>query len=491
MNEHIQGLNRDQTLLFPDVLEKYVDEENPVRFIDAFVDTLNLEKMGFTHSTPTDTGRPSYDPKVLLKIYIYGYLNQVRSSRKLEKECHRNIEVIWLTKKLAPDHKTIADFRKDNVDCVKAVFHEFVKVCMRLDLYGAQFIAIDGVKFKAVNSPERNLNQKKLQGRLNAIDESVAKYINYMEAIDREEEKQGDKRAELQENVKMLLSKKEEYAEVLKSLKASSQNEVSFTDPDCRLMRSNRGKMEPGYNSHIAVDDKNHLIVDYNVTNNSSDFNELSPLAKSAKETLKVKSIEVATDKGFFTDLEIKRCVDEGVVPYVPEPKRHGPDLKKCGVPTPDFYIEKFVYDKLSDSYVCPAGNRMLFQCTVSRLGKVMRMYRSNACFSCRFFGTSCTSNRHGRIIERWEYEELLEDMRMRLRFHPEKMGARQAVVEHVFGTIKRPFNQGYFLLKGLEKVWGEVGFTMLAYNLRRALNILGSRVLVASLGRHGAGKFC
>ncbi len=323
MSEHIEGLNRDQTLLFPETLEKYVSDNNPVRFIEAFVDSLNLQKMGFTHAQPQEAGRPSYNPKDLLKLYIYGYLNQVRTSRKLERECHRNIEAIWLMKKLAPDHKTIADFRKDNVNCIKAVFHEFVKLCMRLDLYGAQLLAIDGVKFKALNSPERNQNQKKLQANIKAIDKSVSRYIKEMDILDTAEEK----RLDLQHKVKKLLSKKEDCTKLLEGLKSSGQNEVSFTDPDCRVMRSRGGKLEPGYNSHVAVDSKNHLIVDYNITNNSSDNNELYPLAKAAKETLKVQTIAATADKGFFSDLEIKRCVDSGIVPFVAEPKRHGPDL--------------------------------------------------------------------------------------------------------------------------------------------------------------------
>ena len=481
MSQHIHGINRDQTLLFPETLQKYISDDNPVRFIDAFVDSLNLEKMGFTHTEPPEIGRPSYNPKDLLKLYIYGYLNQVRTSRKLERECHRNIEAIWLMKKLTPDHKTIADFRKDNSGYIKAVFREFVKLCMRLDLYGAQLLAIDGVKLKAVNSPERNQNHKKLQANIKAIDASVSRYIKEMDMLDKVEQKQESTRLELQQKVKKLLSKKEDCAKLLLSLKKTGQNEVSLTDPDCRVMRS-RGKLEPSYNSHVAVDSKSHLIVDYNVTNNSSDNNELCSLAKSSKNTLKVKNIEVAADKGFFSDMEMKRCVDSGIIPYVPEPRRHGPDPKKTGLPMPGFYADRFVYDNVSDCYVCPAGSRLVFKRTVLRLGKSMRMYESKACFSCRYFGVACTSNRRGRVIERWKHEAVLEEMRIRLNDSPFMMNIRRAVVEHVFGTVKRSFNMGYLLLRGLGKVWGEVGFTMLAYNLRRALNILGPRALIRAL---------
>jgi len=306
MSEHVTGLNRDQTLIFPETLEGYVDKENPVRFIDAFIDSLNLEKLGFTHSTPTDLGRPSYDPSDLLKLYIYGYLNQARTSRKLEHECHRNIEVIWLMKKLAPDFKTIADFRKDNVDCIKGVFREFVKLCMGLDLFGSKLVAIDGVKFKAVNSIDRNFNQKTLTYRLKMIEERVSKYLKEMEALDKEEEK-AEATRELEEKLKNIMRCKEEYTELLRKLKESNLNEVSLTDPESRLMK-NRGKIEPCYSSHVAVDDKNHLIVDYNVTNAPADNCQLSSIAKGAKETLGVERLDAVSDKGFFNFMEIKEC---------------------------------------------------------------------------------------------------------------------------------------------------------------------------------------
>ena len=484
MSEHIAGINRDQTLLFPDTLEGYVTQENTVRFIDAFVDTLDLEKLGFQRVIPSDVGRPSYDPSDLLKLYIYGYLNQVRSSRKLERECHRNIEVMWLMKKLAPDFKTIADFRKDNVDCIKGVFREFVKLCMSLDLYGAKFLAIDGVKFKAVNSNGRNHNQKTLSKRLRMMDERISTYINEMERLDEEEEKGEAKSTDfLGEKVRKLMQRKEECAELLNRLKEANQKEVSLTDPESRLMK-NGSKLEPCYNSHVAVDDKNHLIVDYNVTNVAPDNNQLIPIAKSAKETLGVKSIEAAADRGFFDTEEIKKCVECGITPYVPRPSKYGAgSVKKTGIPTREFFGDKFVYDKCSDAYLCPAGNKLAFWGLAHLYGRMMRVYRTDVCLSCSFFMTKCTRNKMGRMVFRWEHEELIEEMRERMRLEPWKMDARKSIVEHPFGTMKRAFNQGYLLLKGLRKVCGEVGFTMLAYNMRRALNILGPKALTLSLG--------
>jgi transposase len=485
MSEHVTGLNRDQTALFPDTLEGYVDKENPVRFIDAFIDSLNLEKLGFKHALPNDAGRPSYDPSDLLKLYVYGYLNQVRSSRKLERECHRNLEVMYLMKKLAPDFKTIADFRKDNVDCVKGVFKEFVKFCMGLDLYGAKYVAIDGVKFKAVNSIDKNFNQKTLVYRLKIIDERVSKYLNELEKHDKEEEK-AELARELEEKLKNIMKRKAEYTELLRKLKESKQNEVSLVDPESRLMK-NRGRIEPCYNSHVAVDDKNHLIVDYNVTNAPADNCQLSSIAKGAKEMLGVERLDAVSDKGFFNFMEIKECVDNGVTPYVPEQSRWGAGwVKKTGVPAREFSSDKFVYDKGTDTFLCPAGKRLKFSYLDHAHEKKMRVYRTDACFSCEFFLTKCTRYKRGRTVWRWEHAEVVEDMKLRMRLEPWKLEARKSIVEHPFGTIKRAFNQGYLLLKGLRKTTGEVGFSMLAYNMRRVLNILGPTALTSLISGWG-----
>ena len=481
MNEHVGGAHRKQTMLFPHTLDEYVDEENPVRFIDAFIDSLDLEKLGFKHSVPCDVGRPSYDPSDLLKLYVYGYLNQVRSSRKLERECQRNVEVMWLMKKLAPDFKTIADFRKDNVDYVKGVFKEFVKFCMGLDLYGAKCIAIDGTKFKAVNSLDRNFNRDNLSYRLKIIDERVSKYLGEMEALDKEEEK-AEAARELEEKLKNIMKCKIKYTGLLRKLKESDLNEVSLTDPESRLMK-NRGRIEPGYNSHVAVDDKNHLIVDYNVTNAPADNCQLSSIAKGAKETLGAEHIDAVADRGFFNAKEIKECVDNGITPYVPEQSRYGAGwVKKTGIPTREFSSHKFVYDKGTDTFVCPAGQRLGFAYLDHAHEKRMRVYRTDACFSCGFFLTKCTRYKRGRMVWRWEHAEVVEEMKLRMRLEPWKLEARKSIVEHPFGTIKRAFNQGYLLLKGLRKTAGEVGFTMLAYNMRRGLNILGPKAILALL---------
>jgi transposase len=287
MSEHVDGTHRDQTILFPDTLDKYMDAENPVRFIDAFIDTLKMEKLAFKHSIPSDTGRPSYNPSDLLKLYVYGYLNQIRSSRKLERECHRNVEVMWLMKKLAPDHKTIADFRKDNVDCIKPVFKEFVYLCKSLDLYGAQLIAIDGTKFKAVNSRSNNLNEKTVALRLKQTEEKIAEYLKEMDKNDTadSDEDESIKVDGFKEKIGKLMEEKQRYEQAQNQMKQTGQKEVSLVDPDSRLMRVDSQRLEVCYNIQTSVDAKRHLIVDYDVINNSTDHHQLARDAEAAKQS--------------------------------------------------------------------------------------------------------------------------------------------------------------------------------------------------------------
>lgn len=485
MNEHVAGAHRDQTILFPDTLDRYVDEENPVRFIDAFIDSLNIEKLGFKHAISCDTGRPSYDPSDLLKLYVYGYLNQVRSSRKLERECHRNVEVMWLMKKLAPDHKTIADFRKDNADCIKPVFKEFVYLCRSLDLYGAQLVAIDGTKFKAVNSRNNNFNEKTLALRLKKTEEKIAQYLKEMDENDKADScrDEGAKTEKLKEKISKLEEKKLSYEQAQNQIKTTGEKEVSLTDPDSRLMRVDSQKLDVCYNVRSAVDARKHLIVDYDVTNSSTDHHQLTKGAIEAKQTLGVDELEVLSDKGFYVTKELKECEDNGITVFMPIPSFN--PTKGVGVPEPEFSSERFVYGAVRDSYVCPAGKEMGFWKSSSRGKELMsgRLYRTAFCVSCPF-RIRCTRNRRGRIMFRPEYQGSVDRLKARLESPEgkEKLSRRREVAEHPFGTMKRAFNQGYLLLKGLRKVRGEVGFTMLAYNMRRAINILGIGALTASI---------
>jgi transposase len=485
MSEHVTGHHRNQTVLFPDTLDEYVDKENPVRFIDAFIDSLNLEKIGFKHAVPCDEGRPSYDPSDLLKLYVYGYLNQIRSSRKLERECHRNVEAIWLMKKLTPDFKTIADFRKNNVGCVKPVFKEFVYLCRSLDLYGAQLVAVDGSKFKAVNSKSNNFNEKTVALRLKRTEEKIAEYLKEMDENDEKDSDKYDsvKVAGLKEKISKLEEKKQLYEQVQNQMKETGQKEVSLTDPDSRLMRADSQRLDVCYNVQTSVDAKKHLIVDYDVINNSTDNHKLVNDALAAKQTLGVDKLDAVSDKGFYVEKDLKDCEEAGITVFMPIPATVNPH-KRCGVPEPEFYTDRFVYDPIGDAYVCLAGNEMGFWKRSSKCEDMQgRLYRTASCFSCSL-RERCTRNKRGRIIFRSEYEDAVERLRTRLGSPngKEKLNLRRRLAEHPFGTMKRAFNQGYLLLRGLRKVKGEVGFTMLAYNMRRAINVLGVGVLIALL---------
>lgn len=390
-------------------------------------------------------------------------------------------------KKLAPDFKTIADFRKDNVDCIKKVFEEFVFLCKALDLFGAELVAIDGSKFKAVNSKSRNFNEAKLKDKLRRIDEKVSSYLKELEEGDKEDEsKHATESAKnsLKEKLQELDRRKSEYSKLLTKMRESDQKEVSLTDPDSRLMKSpSNGRLDVGYNVLTDVDSKNKMIVDYDVTNVSSDRQELSSMAKSAKEALGVEKLDVTADSGFHNAEEIKECIDSGITPYVPEPNQHG--QRKIGVPAPDFYEDKFVYDNQRDLFVCPAGNEMGFwSWGKDHSGKTIRIYTTPMCNSGCPFRAMCTNNKLGRHISRWVHESVLDEMKERLATSAghAKVLLRKELSEHPFGTMKRAFNQGYLLLKGLRKVKGEIGFTMLVYNIRRAISLLGVSSLIAAV---------
>ena len=478
--DHIHGLDRNQEILFPSKIEDYIKEENLVRFIESFVSMLDLLALGFTHAESKTTGRPSYNPADLLKLYIYGYLNCIRSSRKLERECLRNVEVMWLLKKLAPDHKTIADFRKNNPDSIKKVFKEFVFFCKELGLYGREVVAIDGSKFKAVNSKKRNFKEDKLVKKLKDIEEKIEAYFNELEVNDTEESSINQPDAkELKEKIKQLEERKSEYHELLKKLETSGETQVSLTDPDSRMMMNNQ-KFDVCYNVQTTIDDKNKLIVDYEVTNDVNDTKQLNEMAGRAKEILEVESLDVYSDKGYYTAEEIKKCVDNNTIPYIPEPKH-----KEESVPKPGFRESDFKYDASKDVYTCPGGCELTFSVMSKKNGKMMKKYRSDSCSSCEC-KPKCTRNKKGRVIFRWEHEEILDDMRKRVNENKDVVKKRNCLCEHPFGTIKRGFNQSYLLLKGLRKVGGEMGFTMLAYNMRRVINILGVDKLMECINYGG-----
>jgi len=477
---YLKGNPRDQTLLLPKTVDEYLDPENEARFIDTFIGGLDLKRLGFTHTAPLTEGRPPYDPSDMLKLYVWGYLNQVRSSRKLERECLRNLEAIWLMRGLAPDHWTIAAFRRENAGVVKAVFRELVRLLIGMGLVGKDLVAVDGVKLKAVNSNTRNLRRETLAMNIERMDAAVAGYLKALDEADEDEGRGAGEAARLREKLGKLTVRREEAVELLGRLEKSGEREVSLTDPDCRLMK-NRGRLEPCYNAHAAVDTESHMVVEYDVSNSASDAKALRPVASAAKEALGVEKLKATADKGFYDASEVARCVEEGITPYVPRPDSYargrGP---RSGVPTREYRGDRFIYDEGRDAYVCPAGNALTLRGVSDVGGRARRTYRSDACRSCPRRLAECTRNRFGRVLYKWGEEDLLVEMEGRLRAEPWVMEARRATVEHVFGSVKRGLNQGYLLMRGLGRVAGEVGLTMLVYDLRRAVSMVGVGGLLA-----------
>ena len=479
-----EGIAREQAILFPETIDDYIAEDNPVQFIDAFVDSLDLRLLGFQRTQPEETGRPPYHPGDMLRLYIWGYLNRVRSSRCLEKESHRNVEVMWLIKKLTPDFKTIADFRKDNRDALRRVYKEFTLVCKGLGLFGGELISIDGSKFRAVNCKKRNFNRAKLMKRIKEIEEEIERYLKELEENDAKEASiHGVSAEDLKAKIEWLNKQGKEYQELLHRLIDSGESQISLTDPDSRAMLNNQ-RVEVCYNVQATVDSKHKLILDYEVSNEGTDYGHLSEMARRAKEILGVEKLEALADKGYYSAEQIKECVEDGVTPYIPEPERKAPLGE---VPQPAFYESQFIYEKEGGTYICPSGSELTFRRDSTQNGKVMKIYQGQECWCCET-KAKCTNNPNGRIISRWEHEEILEAMRARVKSNRQKVRMRQWLSEHPFGTVKRGFNQGYMLLKGLSKVRAEMGLTFLAYNIKRAINIMGVEALIAGV-RNGVWK--
>jgi len=473
----IEGANRNQMVMFPQSLDEYIGEDNPVRFIDAYVDSLDLQTLGFQRAMPKETGRPPYHPGDLLKLYIYGYLNGVRSSRRLEKEAGRNVELMWLLGKLTPDFKTIADFRKDNRQAIRRVFREFTFYCRELDLFGGELIAIDGSKFKAVNSRHRNFTGRRLKRSIQQIDERIERYLQELDISD-EQESAVDKPTaeEIKEKIEALKKRKREYQALEQQLEESGEKQISLTDPDSRSMPIRKsGRTEVAYNVQISVDDRHKLILDHEVTNEVTDRDQLSTMAVRAKELLQVKQLEALADMGYYHGKQVKACLEAGITPYIPKPNTSA--NRKLGL----YAKQDFRYHPDKDCYWCPAGQALTYRFQTTESGRDIRYYASRACAVCEL-KPRCTRNKQGRRITRWVDEELLEAMEHRVRAESEKVKQRKCIVEHPFGTVKRSMNQGYFLMRGLGKVRAEMSLTMLAYNIKRVTHILGVPRMVEAL---------
>jgi transposase len=472
------GADRGQQILFPETLEEYVSPDNPVRFIDAFVAKLDMSALGFERAVPASEGAPGYDPRDLLKLFIYGYLNKTRSSRRLERETHRNVEVIWLLRRLRPDHKAIAEFRRKHPKALKQVSKEFVLLCRKLDLFSAQLVFVDGSKFRAVNGKDRNFTVPKLQILLARIDANIEQYLAAVEAEDAEEkEQQGATDPQLQEKLKAFQERKQEYEGYLKYLQESGESQLSLTDADSRLMKLH-GDKKVCFNAQIAVDAKHHLIVADDVTNEVNDLEQLAPMAIAAKEALEVETLDVAADAGYHNGVEAVECEANGIIPYAPRPKTSSKNEKK-GLYTK----EAFTYAPEQDAYRCPAGQLLGFSTQTEQAdGRILRYYANwPACAACPL-REKCTESKQGRRIMRTPEEERLEAMAERVEQRPGLMLQRKSTVEHPFGTMKWWWDGGYFLLKGLEKVRGEFSLMTLAYNLRRVMNLLGVECLLEAL---------
>ena len=482
MKGFVQGADRQQTTLLPECLDDWVDESNPVRAVDVFVDALELRELGFDGVTPAATGRPGYHPSPMLKLYIYGYLNRVQSSRRLEREAGRNLEVMWLTGRLVPDHKTIADFRKDNGPAIKKVCAQFVALCRKMGLLAKASVAIDGSKFKAVNSRDNNFTKGKMERRLAQIEESVARYLSQLDTADRQTaagEAPSEELVARTARLKEKLIKLEEEVKRLKAIEkvmlAAPDHQVSFTDPDSRSMAtSGRGSGIVGYNVQAAVDTTNHLIVAHEVSNVGTDKSQLANMANQAKTALEAESLEAFADRGYFKGEEILACEEAGITVTLPKPQTSG--AKSEG----RFGKQDFRYVAEEDVYICPAGERLAYHYTNEENGLVLRRYWTNACHTCAL-KAQCTKGPQRRI-RRWEHEHVVEAVQTRLDKNPDAMRTRRETVEHPFGTLKMRMGATHFLMKTLRKVATEMALHVLAYNLTRVMNIVGVRPLLAAI---------
>ncbi len=477
MKRFVEGVARGQITLLPDCLEDWIGEDNPVRVIDVFVDELDLAGLGFDRVAPKATGRPSYHPSVLLKLYIYGYLNRVQSSRRLEREAGRNVEVMWLMGRLVPDHKTIADFRKDNGKAIRRVCARFVELCRGFGLFAEASVAIDGSKFKAVNNRDRNFTRAKMKRRRDQIEESVARYLHQLDSADRQEPSlaRETKTSRLKEKIERLREEMRHLEALEARMLETADQQISLTDPDARSMAtSGRGSGVVGYNVQAAVDTKHHLIVAHDVIKVGSDRAQLSSMAKQTKATLETDSLEVVADRGYFSSEEILACDQAGIVVTLPKPQTSGNKSKGR------FVKADFCYVAEDDVYLCPAGERLIYRFTGEENGLALRRYWTNACQSCAI-KDRCTTGKERRIT-RWEHEQLLEAVQRRLDEHPEKMRQRRETVEHPFGTIKARMGATHFLMKTLKRVRTEMALHVLAYNLTRVMNILGIAPLMAAM---------
>ena len=476
MKRFVEGEDRSQVTLLPECLDDYIGEDNPVRVIDVFIDALDLTGLGFDGVAPADTGRPAYHPAVLLKIYVYGYLNRLQSSRRLERETQRNVELMWLTGRLAPDFKTIADFRRDNGKAIRNVCREFIVLCRRLNLFSEAMVAIDGSKFKAVNNRDKNFTDRKLQARMEQLEESVARYLVELDRADREPTAVNEERVpRLKEKITHLKEQMRRLVQIGARMQATPDRQISLTDPDARSMAtSGRGTGMVGYNVQTAVDTKHHLIVAHDVTNRGHDRQQLAPMARQAGQAIGNECLTALADRGYFNSEQIRKCEQGGIATVVPKPLTS--NNKAAGL----FDKRDFVYIPENNEYRCPAGERAIWRFTALENGMTIHKYWSSACPQCKL-KAQCTTGVYRRIT-RWEHEDVLERMQERLDRTPEASRLRRQTVEHVFGTLKAWMGATHFLTRTLPRVNTEMSLHVLAYNLKRTMQIFGAKQLIRAM---------
>jgi len=476
MAHHILAQSRTQTTLFPEVLEDFVTEDNPVRVVDVFVEGLDLEALGFERVIAKGKGRPGYHPAILLKLYIYGYLNRVQSSRPLEKECHRNVELMWLLGRLKPDFKTIADFRKSNGKGIKSVCRRFVEICRQMNMFCDSVFAIDGSKFKAVNNKSKNYTPSKVQFHIDRVEKSIEKYISQMDTKDKDE-KDTDTSVSASK-LAWLEARLVELKALEKEVNEHPDKQVSQTDPDARLMKTHHMERQVCYNVQSAVDTKHHLIVEHDVTM-TVDRGQLTLVAAQVQQTLGKKNITIIADKGYFSRIDIKAAQDLGMTANVPQTDTSG--AAKKGI----FNKSLFKYDAHQDIYICPAGEELPHRRNVTEDGLEQKVYVNHiACRDCTIRAKCTKSLKEPRKMKRWVHEEVIDAMQQRLDDNPDMPVLRKQTVEHPFGTIKMWMGATHLLMKRKKNVSIEMSLHVLAYNLRRMMTIMGTTGLMKAISQ-------
>jgi transposase len=474
MGRFIEGVDRTQGVLLPERLDDYIDEENPVRVVDVFVGQLDLGVLGFDGVKAANTGRPGYHPAVLLKLYVYGYLNRIQSSRRLEREARRNVELMWLLERLAPDFKTIADFRRDNGQAIRNVCRQFVALCRGLDLFADSIIAIDGSKFKAVNNRDKNFTPAKIKHRMAEIEASIDRYLAELDTADRQEPEIAQaKSTRLRERIAVLKERMGELQDMESRLAQNPDGQVSLTDPDARSMKT-RGTGIVGYNVQAAVDSRHHLIVAHEVVNDGVDRNQLSAMAKLAQVESGIEDLTVVADRGYYKGEEIRACHEAGITPIVPK------IMTSAAKAEGRFDKADFIYRPASNDFLCPAGDVAIWRFSRIEGGLRLHRYWSSHCPRCHL-KAQCTPSDYRRI-SRWEHQNVLDAMERRLDRRPDSMRIRRQTVEHPFGTLKLWMGSAHFLTRRLPNVRTEMSLHVLAYNLKRVMKILGAGTLIAAM---------